>query len=138
LEECGPAVAFPAALFCMTGVDDVGELVGFVEPLLGRATAVDAERVSCGGVELGIAVYTELRQQLEEAVERMWREFMVKGRPDMAKRLCVQARTGFAGLVAANGELENVMAVREMADKLAVVVDAGPLDSDFAAVFAAT
>ena len=72
LEEYGPSVAFPAAFFCLSVDHESSESVGayarFLEPLLVKAIATSAETVSCVGMEMGVGLYAELRQSLEEAV----------------------------------------------------------------------
>jgi hypothetical protein len=99
LDECGPTVAFPVAIFFLRDAGPAIEsLLRFIDPILGRAVAVDTENVSCDGMLFETGAYIELRIQLEEAVAAAWR-------PDLALRLCDQTRMSFAGFARQNSEL---------------------------------
>jgi hypothetical protein len=119
LDECGPTVAFPAAIFFLREAGPTIEsLLRFIDPILGKAVAVDTEKVSCDGMIFEIAAYTELRMQLEEAVTAAWKDLMERCvRPDLALKLCNQTRMSFAGFARQNSELALKYRIEELTER---------------------
>jgi hypothetical protein len=102
-------------------------LVRFIGPIIGRAVAVDTEKVSCSGMVFAVGDYAELRQQLDEAVAGAWVDLMERCvRPDLALRLCAQVRVSFARLARENVAIAQKFEMWEIVEKCAGISEDAP------------
>jgi hypothetical protein len=106
MEESGPTVGFPAALFCLEkkhhSSAEIEILLKFLRPIAENASAINIDRVSCCGIELDTSIYLELRQIFEEVVNRTF--FDLRFEPKLMLELARGARISPGSLLADNRE----------------------------------
>ena len=72
LEEHGPTIGFPAAMFCIANshgnTSDIESFARFLEPLTCCASAVTPDTVKCVGVCLDVDTYTDLKMELDASI----------------------------------------------------------------------
>jgi hypothetical protein len=109
-DESSPSLYMPAALFCLAeSHSDIEAIRGCFEilgKLTEKATAVSVEVVSCGGLELDVTVYSELKQQFDDTVmscvvDLLSGHFSVL----LAIELCRMAKIPFADVLRQNQHL---------------------------------
>ena len=83
LEENGPTVAFPAAIFCILmshdSSSDIKSYGRFLEPLTCPVSAESPDMVVCVGVHLNVDTYTDLKMELESALFTSFCDLLSRG-----------------------------------------------------------
>lgn len=95
MEEEGPTVGFPAAIFVLsklhTNLSYVGSLARFLDPLISEGVETPDGRINCVGMSLAKKEYTELCQRLTRQLDSCVVDLMYRVEPS----LCLQFADAF-------------------------------------------
>lgn len=111
MEEEGPLVGFPAAIYVLTklheNIDFVGSLVRFLDPLISGGKQLENGMVDCVGMKLTVDQYTELYRRMALAFEFCLLDLMKNYKPQFAVPFIATTRIDAVDVFKKNIEVDD-------------------------------
>jgi hypothetical protein len=122
-EEVSVAVYLAAALFCLRRsydtIDRIAALIPHLKPLIGRASAVEIDSVSCEGVIMQVTVYSDLRVRLEAVVGQCVADLLGGALlPEVVVYLCTSTKVPLISILGRLSNIEKKFNIPELIEKL--------------------
>ena len=103
MEEEGPNVAFPAAIYVLGKshmmIDFVESLVRFLDPLLSGGKETVEGMVDCVGMKMTRAEYVELYSRMMKTFETSFLDLMVQYKPHIALQFSRAAKLDITSIL---------------------------------------
>ena len=126
MEEEGPNVAFPAAIYVLGKshmmIDFVESLVRFLDPLLSGGKETVEGMVDCVGMKMTRAEYVELYSRMMKTFETSFLDLMVQYKPHIALQFSRAAKLDITSILRSNTKYDENSQLNVILDKIAPLI----------------
>ena len=134
MEEEGPLVGFPAALFILSkmhdNIDYIESLTRFLDPLLATPIAGDDGKLNCVGMIFDPSDYSELKARLMSVIDDCMLDLVEHVRPGVLVSFAENFNVDLADFFAKYRDLDSDHNLISLMDRLAPQVTSGTLSKD--------